>query len=160
MTAINKELSEIKLTEDQKKRFWDKVDIRRDDECWNWNGDIKNSGYGRVKFSIRGKQKAFSAHRIAFLISNGTLPEDLNICHTCDNRLCTNPKHLFSATQKENMQDASKKGRCGKLTKEIVEEIRSVYASRKITQAELSKKFGVCRSEISQIISRVRWRDL
>lgn len=87
------------------KRFWNKVNILSDDECWIWQAAHSSGGYGSI--GIDGK--IVGAHRVAFEIANGYKP---NICrHTCDNPPCVNPKHLLDGTQKDNMMDCAQKMR-------------------------------------------------
>jgi|ERR1700747_363931 len=94
------------------KHFWSKVDIRGDDECWEWQASRINN-YGN--FSI-GKRYGCSniASRFIWGALNGPIPEGLKILHTCDNPPCCNPKHLFLGSSKDNSEDMVKKGRSAK----------------------------------------------
>lgn len=90
------------------RKFWSKVDKRGPDECWPWTGAKSPRGYGR--FSVNSKYRV--ATQISWEIENGApFPIERMACHSCDNPPCVNPKHLWPGTNKENMQDASKKGR-------------------------------------------------
>ena len=88
------------------KRFWDKVDVGLDDECWNWTA-FKRAGYGRFRFN----GKIYDAHRFAWLLMNGEIPDGMVVLHSCDNPSCCNLKHLSLGTQKENVADCIEKGR-------------------------------------------------
>ena len=89
------------------KRFWDKVKIAGPDECWEWQASIGKNGYGAFKFD--GWMRP--ASRIAWLLTNGEIPDGMLVCHKCDNRKCCNLNHLFLGTHADNMQDMMNKGR-------------------------------------------------
>ena len=94
-------------------RFWHSV--IRTSECWQWTGARSGKGYGKLSI---GKRNVY-VHRFSWELHNSPIPEGLLVCHHCDNRLCVNPNHLFVGSQRDNLQDASKKGRLGKRRKLI-----------------------------------------
>ena len=75
--------------------------------CWEWNGYINDSGYGRYRL----KNKKTLAHRAAWLLLRGPIPNDLLVLHHCDNPKCVNPDHLYLGTNGDNMRDCARRGR-------------------------------------------------
>lgn len=175
------DLTSYTPTKEDEVRFWNKVAITANsDKCWIWKHATDKRNYG----SFRINNRTHTATRVAYLLHNKELPE-LMICHKCDNPLCCNPRHLFAATQKENIRDMIDKGRhshgdshralmkpkrgsqhgMAKLTEEQVAEIKKLYATKPsrrtgILQEDLAKMFNVSRAAISSIIRNRKWRHL
>ncbi len=133
-------------------RLWEKV--RKTDTCWLWTGAMLKTGYG----SIRIDGKAMRAHRVAYELEKGEIPDGMLLRHTCDNRECVNPDHLIPGTSKDNTNDALVRGRhvCGdkhfkaKLSNHAVTAIRAAFDAG-VPGRFLAKQFGVTESMISQI---------
>jgi predicted XRE-type DNA-binding protein len=143
-------------------RFWSKV--LKGDGCWLWTGSMRTRGYGG--FWLDGRNDM--AHRVAWILAHGPIPEGLVVMHKCDNQSCVNPSHLQLGTFKDNSTDmvAKRRGReqfragdehrNAKLTQRSVIEIRSLHESG-VSQARLADKFGVTQSCISRAVTGKRW---
>lgn len=170
----------IKLTKELEERFWAKV--KKTKACWEWVGAKNEGGYGVMsRGRVNNSALLLRAHRVAWLIHNGELPEDLHVCHHCDNPACVNPTHLFLGTDGDNIRDMWRKGygspppvRFGsdnnktKLTKNQVIEIRSKYEQGRIARRMrdksncsfngLAKEYSVSKKTILNIIHRRVWK--
>lgn len=141
--------------------LWAKVARGAADACWPWLGTTyRRGGYGRIQV---GRHTGTTAHRYLWSLLYGEPHPDLEICHTCDNRVCCNPAHLFAGTPKINAVDKMRKGRVArmngerngscKLTSADIIAIRTSTADYR----ELAKVYGVSGSNIRMIRTRRTW---
>lgn len=161
------------LTASDEARFWSKVNRAPDpDQCWEWAGDMMTVGYGRISLRFRDRPRTHvGAHRVAWFIATGAWPGDLLVCHTCDNRKCVNPNHLFLGTHGDNLKDAARKGRmapphyvgeanpAARLTTIQVLEIRRL-SDEGMSRSALARQFGIGISTASEIARRLSWEWL
>lgn len=168
--------TKIAWTENTKKRFWDKVDMSlKDLGCWDWTAGLFSNGYGQFR---KGNLK-LKAHRVAYMITFGSIPSGKLVCHHCDNKRCVNPSHLFIGTHKDNAQDREKKGRhphkgvqrfgvknsAAKIDPTIVKFIRRCVRSGNsylITQRVVIAYYDVkiSKSQIANIVHRRSWSNV
>lgn len=86
------------------KTFWNRAAAVG--ECWEWQGSLSRNGYGAIAF--RGR--TFIAHRLAYALMSGDVPEQAVVLHSCDNKRCVFPEHLSLGDQKENARQAVERG--------------------------------------------------
>lgn len=91
-------------------RFYEKMEHADLTDCLVWTGAKSPTGYGR--FLYEGANRL--AHRVAWLLRNGDIPQGKRVLHKCDVRCCVNPDHLYIGTQKENYADMESRGRTSK----------------------------------------------
>lgn len=156
--------------------FWQRVARTNDDtSCWLWTGSYDPStGYGRLKYQGLN----YIAHRIAWTIEEGPIPNGLFVCHSCDIRGCVRHdgerSHLFLATNAENTADRHAKGRdakglrhgtrthpglhkgernaFAKLTDEQVATLRILYRTGQYSQTELANLARIAQAHVSRIV--------
>lgn len=146
-----------------KQQLFDKH-TKKTNGCWEWSGYINKGGYGFTRFGGRNG-KGLLAHRISWELHNGEIPSGMHVCHSCDNRKCVNPEHLFIGTNQDNINDRVAKGRSSKWIKSAPREktpnaklkdsdIKSMVEKRlnggKVV--EIAREFGVCKEHASRVI--------
>ncbi len=155
----------VKITPELVSKFQSKL-AQVDGGCHIWTGRLDSrKEYGSVN-------KKYRAHRMAWVITNGPIPDGLFVLHRCDNPPCCNPDHLFLGTGQDNMDDMHRKGRgvipcsigeansSAKLTDEEVLIIRTKRKEEGLTHRALGKLFGVSRRHIGRILSGEKWSHL
>jgi hypothetical protein len=148
-----------------KERFEEKVMPEPNTGCWLWMGKVCTNGYGEF---WPKPDVAEQAHRTAWILYVGPIPEGMNVLHKCDTRSCVNPLHLFLGTQKDNMQDCVKKGRFrggpnantdhrpSPLTESQVLAIRADTRPKRL----IAREYGIDPKTVRNIKDQVHFRHL
>lgn len=148
-------------------RFWSKVD--KSSDCWIWTGyRNKRMGYGRIGAGGEGG-KLLMAHRLAWELHFGPIPENMIVMHKCDNPPCVNPAHLRLGTVWDNNQDRDAKNRNRHLTGEesassklTEDQVRAIMArlEKGETTISIAKDFPVKRKAIGSIKNGNAWSHI
>lgn len=156
----------INVTPKDVERFFAKTVLDLDSGCLLWIGHRDRYG----TFSLAGK--LVGAHRVAWMIANGPIPDGLCVLHRCDNTACVNIEHLFLGTHRENTHDMITKGRRGSickgsdngrslLTEDDVRAIRAEYVrDSRGNVKEIASRYGVSLATIRAIGNRRRWKHI
>jgi len=158
----------MKLSESDIARFWSKVDIRSEDECWPWKASHNIKGYGWFRIN----NQMLGSHRVAFAISKEDAGPDI-VMHTCDNPPCCNPKYLTKGSDQSNAWDRAVKHRGKKdfisitstknyqasLTADQVRLIRLQH-TQGLTQEQIARLNWVNRSVVKRILNRESYKDI
>ena len=178
MTLSNDKLNEIRARDNYPRfyrfvrfqHFLKHFTILTEDECWEWQGATAGKGYGQFHY-----HKTQYAHVSSYLFFIGSIPKrrgkkKLFVCHSCDNPLCVNPKHLWLGTHQQNMDDMVNKGRQShslgedasqsKLNTRKVLKIRRLYKTGKYSYSQLGKRYNVAISTIQHIVERRNWKHV
>ena len=141
-------------------RFWSKVD--KTDNCWNWTAGKNEKGYGLIKY----KGKTVSTHRLSYILHYGEIPDNKCVLHSCDNRSCVRPDHLFIGTNQDNMTDMQKKNRAFRGTGELngnaklsnqqtLDLIKDFISNKKYGyKTFLAKKYNISITQVSYILRK------
>jgi hypothetical protein len=148
-------------------RLWGR--ISEAGECWLYTGYLTPYGYGQLSYQNR----QWLAHRLAWFLTHGAIPEDKLVCHTCDTRACVRPEHLYVGSYADNNRDTRTRGRHGsghtslsgernghaKLSAAAVSQIRSRRCAGESAVA-LARQHGVTRNTIYDVCSGRSWKHL
>lgn len=125
--------------------------------CWLWEKQAsKTHDYGA--FSLPGVGSV-RAHRLAFALVNGDVPDGIVVRHRCDNPACVNPDHLELGTQRENVSDRYSRGRfVGNPAVQKLDEAtaKAIFESED-SSAATARKFGVSPTLVKSIRRREIW---
>lgn len=134
-------------------RFWARV--QKSDGCWTWIGGHNRAGYGRLMVD----REVIPAHRFAWTIANGPIPQGMIVCHRCDNPPCVRPDHLFVGTYADNHRDMRAKGRDvgnRRLSPPVARRIRELNASG-VPQAAIAAMFAIGQTTVSHVVRGTTW---
>lgn len=150
-------------------RFWSKVEIGENDECWEWSAAQHEFGYGAFRVGSKAKKTACNAksHRIAWMLFNGPIPKNRHVLHHCDNPPCCNPSHLFLGNDLVNQIDRTRKGRGNTgsnhpmaiLNEEQVSKIKSRLFTNEVQQ-RIAEEFGISPQALSSIKFGRTWKHV
>lgn len=138
--------------------------------CWEWRrSSTVRGGYGQFTYGYKLKR----AHRVSYEVFIGPIPAGMFVCHKCDNPPCVNPSHLFLGTLGDNNKDMRLKQRgfvpepvrgskhhSAKLTEQDVIDIKGLLRSGEISQAEISRRYGVSKTLVSRIKKGKVWATI
>ena len=137
-------------------RFWSKVNIRGDDECWEWTTTSRH-GFGYGMFWLHDGMK--KAHRVAWMLTNGPITDGGWVCHHCDNPPCCNPSHLYLGNRKTNAEDKSNRGRASMGGRRVLSDDDYTFIRMWIdlgyTQKEVADTHRITQSWVSRIVNYV-----
>jgi hypothetical protein len=147
-------------------KFWGKVIDVGSEGCWEWIGSIVAFGYGS-SWNPR-LERSQPAHRVAWELTHGPIPDGIEVRHRCDNPPCVNPDHLELGTHAENMADMYQRNRAAlgerlpqsKLTEPEVRAVRRIHATGGFTNAQIAEWFDVSATAIWYVVNGKTWKHL
>lgn len=139
---------------------------KKSDGCWEWTASIDGDGYGKFKGELLGVVYN-KAHRFSWAMHSGTaIPENMHVCHSCDNRRCVNPAHLWLGTNEDNMADKIAKGRSRSVRGNehpdallTEDQVRAILADPR-PYTVLAHEYGVKASTIGSVKNRASWAHI
>ena len=138
-------------------RFFSRVDVAKQTECWFYTGAADSTGYG---IFTHNKRK-YGAHRFSYILFHGEIPKDMLIRHRCDNPACVNPHHLETGTTFDNIMDRVLRNRSAKGTgngrsKLLESDIKKILSDPR-SSIQVAPDYGVSNSVILNVRSGKSW---
>ena len=128
--------------------------------CWIWMGGTYTDGYGAVNFMGRTDR----AHRVSYRVFKGAIPNELLVCHSCDQPLCVNPEHLFLGTYADNMADMRRKNRSPRGSSMnntlINDDIAMSIFIASGSNVDIAKDFSVSKTTVWRIKAKKNWKHI
>lgn len=141
---------------DLEQKFWSRVNRGDNDECWEWTGS-QTKGYG----NLTHKSQTLYAHRVAYRLEHGDVPDGAHVLHECHNKSCVNPAHLKLGNHTDNMRDARQQGKAHhQLDAETALAVKSDYAETSMTQQQVADKHDISQSLVSLVVNEKIWSDI
>ena len=164
----------------EEQRFWEKVDVKEENQCWLWLGSKDTDGYGWFSLSqnmtVNQEGKSISAHRYSLMLKlqNKNLDSSVFARHSCDTRSCVNPHHLIEGSAKDNSNDMVERNRQAKgqqnsqakMTEDVAKKILEEYSADKQSGRlygsleRLAKKYDQKKQSIYKLTSGKTWKHL
>lgn len=113
--------------------------------CIVWNGTKAGVGYGVLSINKRN----YYVHRLSYRMFKGHIPNNMFVCHHCDNPSCYNPDHLFLGTPQDNVKDMIAKGRSNFVPKGVFKGKR-FYSKDQYLEMRKMKDMGLSNKDIRQ----------
>ena len=164
-------------------KFWQRVDKNGPvpehcpdlGPCWLWTGSRNPKGYGEVRRPGNGKRRRAGAHRVAYELEHGPIPDELLVLHKCDNPPCVRHGHLYAGSAKQNADDMVSRGREKRfggepafrgernprsvLTSELVLKIRRLHDGG-LGSDKIAAELGLKYQTVYAVVKRRNWKHI
>ena len=146
-------------------RFWSKVDRSTDDRCWPWRGGYFRRGNGSPSYGAFSIGRRMGrAHRVAYELTFGSIPQGMAVCHACDNPACCNPNHLWLGTNADNVRDRDGKDRAARGERAGTAKLTAAQVAAILSdpreQREIARDYGISKSTVGNIRRGEGWSHI
>lgn len=131
--------------------------------CWLWLRPLMSNGYGQIRIDYF----MWKAHRLSYFLYKGIIKQSLNVCHTCDNKSCVNPDHLYLGNSKQNALDAVNRGqvlRGERHPSSVLSDKKAIVIKQSYEQgqsiAQIARDYKVSEYCIHCVVHAKTWRHV